>query len=249
MFYSEMSMLLGMFISLYLLSYYSSATDSIVLDNGLKTIINFYFSKERPPFNGDSLFIFLLRLGLVYDYLVIYFVFNTNLGTSLYFVSWTYLIIFYTEFWGTFFYSCVFGFVCMSLACATNITLMVKFEYFRNLLREVIGKKAFTDIMGDNPGSTNVIQVAQRTGTAVITAFGIKYGMDYLEFQRNEHLIDYYNTHAAAHGKPPLTPEQSLEIHLGKPMPKAPVVEHKNKIPSIVHEIRNSRSVFDDIKK
>jgi hypothetical protein len=245
--YNYYIVLLGVFIINFVLNYRESVAESKARDNGLQNLWNFYVVNREH--SRDTMYTFLCRLNLVYDYLVCYFVFHTNFGSSLYLVGWVYLFIFYDHTFGTLLYGLVFWCVITSNICVLNISLLVKIDFFRDLLRQTIGKKAFTDIMGDNPGSANVWKWFEKTVGYVVGGLTLKIGIDAADFVKVERIADAFDKRADAHNIPRLDPHQWLDLHTGNPVVKTPVVaDPKAKVDALLRDVRDSANLYNDFK-
>ena len=191
-------MLIAMFIASYLVSYFLMPNAYKLKNNGMQGIVN-YYSFKGPK---DSLISFYLRLYMIIDYIVVLFVYNSRLGLCLYNISYIIILAFRNEFIDSLIFDIAYWYALLPISCSLSIYIFVQFEYTRELLREVIGPDAFKDVLGNNPGTENIIKTIVPTVVTLLGSLGLKYGYDLTDFHSTQRAWETISNIAEANGEP-----------------------------------------------
>ena len=135
-------------------------------DYGLENIYRFITFKGKK----QSIFDFLIKLLLTFEYLAFLFMFYTRIGIG--FLCFCYFAVFYIPLGMVplpLYVFCLISFL-FSFSVALSFCLLMKISFFNSRLRSVIGAKAFTGFIGDKPGSKGAYRLL-----SVATIFGSTY--------------------------------------------------------------------------
>jgi hypothetical protein len=119
----------------------------------------------------DTLINIIIKIYLIFYYSMSFWIFHTYVGGALLVISFSVMFYVPIELLPFWFQITATFYAIIGLSAAINLYLAVQFESLRVMLREMIGVEAFSEIVGDNPGTAHV-KVAVGGATVILAAAG-----------------------------------------------------------------------------
>lgn len=136
-------------------------------NSGLVSLKNYILFK----LNKDTLINFVVKMYLIMYYCLSFWIFHTYVGGALFVISFSVMFYVPTELLPFWFQITATCYAVLGLGAAINLYLAVQFKWIRQMLREMIGVEAFSEIIGDNPGTSHA-KLAVAGATVVVAAAG-----------------------------------------------------------------------------
>lgn len=140
--------------------------------NGFKPLIDYI----RFQLFKNKFIDFVIKVNLIIYYCISFWVFHTYAGATLYVISFSIILYIPIELLPSWIQTSALLYCIIGLGTGINLYLAVQFQFVRDMLRDMVGVQAFSEIIGDNPGTaqykTLIVGTAGVVGAAGLIVLG-----------------------------------------------------------------------------